>query len=382
MCQKFDNALGVLLLSQPFFATLALKFDIQEAEDISTLAVNSRQIRYNPKFLAGLTDDEVVFCVAHEVMHVAWKHLPRLEAYHNTGIGPDGKPYDHDRMNRACDYVGNAMLVNMKVGAAPTKLQICLDPARYPDSMSPEQVYTMLEKDEKSRSGGGPGGQVLDEHDFSNPGESVVKPVDIVQAAQRHSMVHGSLPGSLQRLVDEIKRPAESPWDILRRAVSRATSGRDATSWNRLNRKLLVRGIGAPGRVSHRSGHIAVVTDVSGSVDQAMVNLFAGHLAAIIEDARPELVSVLWTDTEVRRVDTLREGTDLIDCMRKRIPGGGGTDMPKGVRKAERMRADFIVVLTDGYTPFCDSGTETIWAITTPGVKAPHGTTLYIGGDA
>lgn len=382
MSKEFDNALGALLLTQPFYASLALKFEFLETEEVPTLFVDSRRIGYNPGFMSRLTPDEAMFCVAHEVMHVAWRHLPRLEHFHRTGIGPDGKPYDHQRMNRACDYVGNAMLVSMGVGTPPRPeiIKICLDQRRYPDTLSPEEVYVMLEQDEAGGGGGGGVPQSHDDHRFEDSESSCIKPLDVVQAVQRHKMMVGSLPGTLQRLIDEIRKPDDSPWDVLRRIVSRSTSGRDSSSWNRLHRHMLVRGIGVPGRVAHRAGKVGVVVDVSGSIGQEMLDLFAGHMSSIIDDARPEMVHVIWVDAAVQRIDNVESAGDLLACLRKGVPGGGGTDMTVGVRKAESLGVDSTVVLTDGYTPFCDSDVETIWAITSPRIVSPYGTSLHIGG--
>ena len=81
-----------------------------------------------------------------------------------------------------------------------------------------------------------------------------------------------------------------------RQFVTSTMSGRDMTTWRRLQRRLIVRRIGYPGRVAHGTGHIAIVVDTSGSIDQKMLNLFGGHMAAIMDDARPELVSLLWVD--------------------------------------------------------------------------------------
>jgi predicted metal-dependent peptidase len=92
----------------------------------------------------------------------------------------------------------------------------------------------------------------------------------------------------------------------------------------------------------------------------------------------PREVLVYWVDAHVHRKDEIKNSTQLRALLAKPVPGGGGTDMRKGVRAAEIDKCDAIVVLTDGYTPFCDSPRPLMWAITSHNIKAPHGQTIHI----
>jgi hypothetical protein len=49
------KARTALLLSQPFFGTLALRLKMLEDAAISTASVDGRVLRYNPAFVKGLT---------------------------------------------------------------------------------------------------------------------------------------------------------------------------------------------------------------------------------------------------------------------------------------------------------------------------------------
>lgn len=379
-----------LQLSQPFYGTLINKLRHTEDENIPTLCVTPYGVRYNPAFMAKLTDDEGVFCIAHEIQHLAWDHLSRMAVYRDTKLGPDGKPYNHHKMNMAADFPINYALRKAKVGSPPDParlgFQICLDD-KYTSDMLPEEIYCLMKDPPGSGGGsgkekgqGGGGAQALDEHS-PEPGEGegvdangqpTLPPLtksDILEAAEVHKSIRGEYPVGMERLLGELVKPKQSPWALLRQFVTSTMSGRDMTTWRRLQRRLIVRRIGYPGRVAHGTGHIAIVVDTSGSIDQKMLNLFGGHMAAIMDDARPELVSLLWVDAKVHRVDEVKSGSDLRRVLSKKIPGGGGTDMREGVHKSEELKADVIIVLTDGYTPFCDSKTPLIWAITTPSVK-------------
>lgn len=389
--QKFNEAVGVLLLGQPFFGQLLLKLKHVPDESVPTLCVSPTHIRFNPEFIDRLTLDEVVFACAHEVMHPAWMHLTFLKDYMASGLGPDGKVLDLDRLNRAMDYPMNFMLERERIGAVPRKevIEICLDP-RYHDGLTPQEIYCMLAEDEaKDRSASGrghaPGPQALDGHEPGAPGDAEpgtsampITPADVIAAAAAHKAVRGTLPAGIERLLGEVRRLGGSPWKRLRTLVTTLLPGRDATSWRRLQRRYAVRGIGMPGPTSVGAGVIGVVADTSGSIGQEMLDLFGSHMAAIIDDARPREVRIYWTDARVNQTDVVRNGSQLRNVLSKPIKGGGGTDMRVGVKAAVTDKCDAIVVLTDGYTPFCTAPKPVIWAITTAGTASPYGHTINI----
>ena len=382
---KFEEAVSVLLLGQPFFGTLLMKMEHVKDEQIPTLCVNRHQLRYNPKFLDQLDLDESVFAVAHEVMHQAWQHLPRLEHYLKTGVGPDGHALDLEDFNRALDYPMNHALVVGKVGKpiAKEKFPICLDPQRFPESMTPEEVYCELRKDRQKNGGkgGDKGGKALDQHDAMTGADepSAITPADVLQAANSHKMIRGEYPAGMERLLGGLRKPDVSPWRRLRNFITTNLPGHDATSWRRLQRRMIVRNIGMPGRVAQGAGRVGLVADSSGSIDDEMLNLFAGHMAAIMDDAMPREVVVYWTDSRVHSREVIKSSSALRAYLGKGALGGGGTDMTRGVKAAEDDKCDAIVVLTDGYTPFCSSAKPLLWAITSHAVTADgNGTTIHI----
>lgn len=378
---NFDDACMPLLISQPFFSQLLLKMEIVESTSIPTACVTPRQLIYNPEFFDKLTLDEAIFVIAHEIMHLAWQHLPRVRAYISSGIGPDGKPFDMKIFNMALDYPNNDSLVKGKIGAPPRPeiIKICLDP-KYPESMIPEDIYCDLMKN-PPKGGGGKGGQeALDEHDPGQPGEAdAITPADVIQAAEQHKRIRGEYPAGIERLLGEMKKPDHSPWSMLRQFVTSSLPGRDATTWRRLQRKMIVRGVGMPGTVANGAGRVGIVADTSGSIDDEMLAIFAGHMASIMADARPKDVVVYWVDAAVHSNEVIKTPSALRAYLQKGAKGGGGTDMTKGVRAAEADKCDAIVVLTDGYTPFCDSNRPLMWAITSHNVTAEgNGKTIHI----
>lgn len=363
----FNDGASALLLGNPFFGCLLLKLRHVADDTIPTLCVGNGEIRYSPKFLDGLSLEVVTWCIAHEVLHAAMGHCERAKHYITLGIGPDGNAFNAGKYNVALDYIVNATLDEVGIGAAwPNAL---IDTSKYPTTMTPEEVYCLLPVEKAGDKG------AMDEHIASDGGLGTA---DIVQAITA-SKALGGLPGALERLFGDVVRPKDNPWSVLRQCVTAAVRGRGSSTWKRLHRTLMRRGIAAPSSVAGSVGHVGIVVDVSGSIGDDMLRLFAGHMAAIIDTARPQQVSVIWTDAAVRRVDTVRSGAALNRLLRQPVPGGGGTDMPKGVDHAVSLAVDVCVVLTDGYTGFGErSLLPVVWAITTPGLCAPHGTTVHI----
>ena len=63
-----------------FFACLALRLVPEADESVGTMATDGRTLSFRPGFVNGLTADELVGVVAHEVMHNALAHSGRLGA--------------------------------------------------------------------------------------------------------------------------------------------------------------------------------------------------------------------------------------------------------------------------------------------------------------
>lgn len=373
---NFDDAVTAVLLGQPFFGQLLMRFEHKADDAIGTAAITPQAIVYSPKYFETLTDDEGVAAVTHEVLHGIFDHLGDMAMYGSTGIGPDGKPYNNDKYNRAADYVINDLIAANNIGKL--KDTWLHDPA-YTYTMTPAEVYAMLP--DQPPKGGKSGGQTgQDQHQPGPPDSTTppaITPADIVQAAAAAAQM-GSMPKGMDRLINQLKKPPHSPWAILRKMVMSAIGGNDTQTWRRLQRRLITRRIGAPGRTAYGCGRIGIVADTSGSIDDATLALFGGHMGAILTDARPQEIRVYWCDAAVHCVDVLRTGSQLRTLLGQPKGGGGGTDMRVAVKAALDDKCEAVVVLTDGYTPYPDAcPVPLIWGMTTD-QTAPIGRTVSL----
>ena len=96
---RLTRARSGLILTQPFFGSEVMRLKLELDSSIPTAAVNSKRIRFNPDFVEGLTDPELMGVLAHEVLHRAFGHHWRRDSR------------DPKEWNVACDYAINPILV-------------------------------------------------------------------------------------------------------------------------------------------------------------------------------------------------------------------------------------------------------------------------------
>ena len=139
-----------LLLRHPFFGNMATRLIIKECDDwCGTAATDGRHLFYNSQFFAKMTNKEIEFVIAHEILHCVFDHMTRRE---------DREPQLH---NIASDYIVNNTLVRDSIGTKPKAIPIYQD-FKY-EGWSSEKVYDELykkydEEDLKQL------GELLDDH--------------------------------------------------------------------------------------------------------------------------------------------------------------------------------------------------------------------------
>lgn len=346
-----------LLLAHSFFGMLALRLQLIEQPNIPTLAVDGRNIFYNPDFILGLSQDLLQSAVAHEVMHCALDHISR------RGVRSP------QRWNYAGDYAINQILKDAGFEIGKKWL---LSP-QY-KGMTADQIYSMLpDSPEDDSHGQAP----LDDILSGNPSDmetiSAEWQVATIQAANV-AKASGKLPGSLDRFVDNITAPKIDWRSQLQRFFTSVS--KDDYSWTRPNKRFLNMGLYMPSLHSETMGPVAIAIDTSGSIDNATLQAFGSEIRALTAGARPSEIHVIYCDAEVNHVDVFTPDED----MQFKPHGGGGTDFrpPFDYLQKNDIRPEVFVYLTDMYGPFPeDPGYPTIWCATTKEI-APFGQTIPI----
>lgn len=344
-----------------FFATLALRLTAVVDRACPTAATDGRALVFNPAFVLGLSADELVGVVAHEVLHCALAHHAR------RGFRDPG------RWNAAGDLAVNPLLVSAGFALPPTRLMPGEGSyAHHRPGLTAEAYYAALtdpsppgapgrQADPGGTAGVGPtGGPPADDpggcgavRDPAEGSAGAGSPADadwavaVAQAGQA-ARGRGDLPAGLARLVDQVVRPRPDWREVLRAFLTRPA--RADPAWGRPDRRFVWRGLYLPGRRSEAVGGFVVAVDTSGSIAARELGRFAGALDGLLGTAEAT-VTVLGHDTAVHSVRTWEpgDGPFTLDPV-----GGGGTSHACVFDWLDRSRLDpaGVVCLTDLETTF------------------------------
>ena len=105
--EKLQKVSTKLVLDHPFFAGIVLQYPLVEDRTKKTAATNGIVIKYNPEYVASLTEGECATLMVHEGDHNQSEHPVRR-------CGRDFKLW-----NIACDHVINITLSD--AGFTPIK---------------------------------------------------------------------------------------------------------------------------------------------------------------------------------------------------------------------------------------------------------------------
>lgn len=383
--RALTEAMSALISQQPFFAVYLLdQMEIKETEDLpAPAATDGRTIFIKTSEFSKWTIKERVFVLAHEVMHGIMSHMPRAKLYQDRGLGPDLKTFNSMKFNHAADYVINDLLSSSGVGDPPVGL--LFHPKFKKDDLV-DDVYTKLPdpKNPPPKSGNqnstGGTGSGHDHHmapDPNKPPPTEAETKRALKSAANAAKAQGKMPGDLERLVDELVEPAQNWKELLRNALTNAL-GHDEATWARPNRRKLVMApnLFLPGTAGYRTGKVGVVIDTSGSIGQEELTLFLSETAGILQDGKPEMCKVFWTDSRVAGIDDVETPAELTALKPK---GGGGTDMeaafPVMVKEFDHDDDITAVVLTDGYTGYTQhpNGIKNVIWVSTHVTDIPYG---------
>ena len=125
--------------------------------------------------------------------------------------------------------------------------------------------------------------------------------------------------GDAARAIREQVAPKVDWRDVLRRYLSAAAKSDYA--WTPPNRRHIARGLYLPSLRSETLGPVVVAVDTSGSIDDGTLAAFAAEITAILDEAAPEAIHVVYCDAAVAGTERFEPG----DAIRLTPQGGGGT---------------------------------------------------------
>lgn len=322
---------------------------------IPTAAVDGVTMFFNPDYLLKLQPGERVSMLLHETKHVALDHISRI------------KNREHDRWNRAGDYVINGMLAEQ---GYPVPSSWLYDPAFA--NMSTEQVY------EKLQGSASPASYQMDIRPHPKDTNTAKNELDaiLVRAAMQAEMSGkgiGNLPEELQIYLKELRDPV-LPWPRILRSFITKLSKLDY-SFRKPNRRYFPDHI-LPSQYSESLCDIAVAIDTSGSISDKEFNDFMSEVSGIIKKMKPEKTTLLQFDTRIKAIDTL---SNVADVGKVSFTGRGGTNITEVIEWTAKNKPAVMIIFTDGEfrMPQLKPKVPVIWVIHgNARFHAPYGKTI------
>ena len=101
--KELEDLKKAMLRKFPSLGTTVSGLDMKYAKGVGTAMTDHENVYFDPQFMDSLSFDEKVGIMTHEVMHVAFNHIPRLRA-------KDGTERDMGAWNIATDAVINEII--------------------------------------------------------------------------------------------------------------------------------------------------------------------------------------------------------------------------------------------------------------------------------
>ena len=382
------------LMRNPLFADMSGIFMMgtkEVSDTVPTAQTNGRDEIYGREFIDALSIPEVAFVVVHESFHKMYRHLTTWK-----------KLWDEDPRlaNMACDYVINLEIVDRDpsrtVVSMPQKdgKPVGLIDRRF-KGMNTKQVFDILkrEQEESGGDGGGGSGEGIDQHDWEGANdltkeekEELVKQVDqaIRQGMIAAQKMHGKGAGGKSRELTDILEPKVDWREQLREFVNATCAGRDYSSWRKPSRRFLSSDVIMPSLTGERVGNIIIGCDTSGSITNEDHARNLSETDAILSVVTPDKLHIIYWDHTMAGHEVYDDSTRGSFRTSTKPVGGGGTNPTamENYLKEKDIKADCIIMFTDGYVPNWGSdwnGAPILWVITGGGkMTAGTGKTIHI----
>ncbi|MCX7323552.1 MAG: VWA-like domain-containing protein [Hyphomicrobiales bacterium] len=364
--ERIRRGLRMVTVPFPHLAGLAAAVQVALDDSVPTMGIfASGRLVANRAFTQRLSPDDLLFVLAHELLHLALRT-------HDRAVGSGRLEF-----NYAHDYIINDMLrdaldldripaggLDMPGARARSAEEIVLEMRRNARStMTRTQVWegVVVTVDQilggQGQPSSGKPGDVLDAateremfpesaegqaararamRDLAAKGMAIARALGLMHG-------RGSAGGGTQQQVRALRGLSATPWQIaLQRWLEGVTPGE--RTFQRASRRGAERtDLVMPGRQRHALT-LNVILDTSGSMSGEIASAL-GAIADFCESTGIDDIRVVQCDTEVTS-DQVLSPTELADY---RISGYGGSDLTPGLLAlADDPRVSAAIVITDG----------------------------------
>lgn len=362
-----------LLIQQPFYGLFMLnlrKEIVDNNHSVKTAAVGPNGVNFtlyvNKTFWEGLTDNEQIAVLTHEVMHICFFHL--------TDEFKADNPYN---MNIAEDVSINQLITGLPGGCVTLQSLSKILGKKLEPNRGSWYYYREIEDfakkhPDKCMLGVGVG-------DFKQIDDHTMWPSDISEAERKlyenqvksklketEAFINkqaGHIPGELKEILEKIKNnPPVFNWrNYLRRVVGDSISSDLQLTRMRPSKRLP----DARGTRLKRKPNICVVIDTSGSINMNNFSDFMSEINHIYKTGVE--ITIVECDTKITKICKFDKKSKF------EFVGRGGTDMTDAISYyKEHKEFSSCVIFTDGYLSKFTFSTykNLIWIITSDGNKS------------
>jgi predicted metal-dependent peptidase len=383
--QRIADARVWLNTRVPFlgYMTLKLKPRVAKAEDgVATAGVApDGTLVVNEEFVAGLSDPEVRFLLAHEVLHPA------------MGFWARKKTRDQFGFNIAHDYAIN-LIIDAFARNHPTQIvmpKVGLLDHKY-DDMSAEEIYDALPKQKMSQALADCRGDLSESTSGQDAGrgdQAAQSKLDkewkihTEAARQVHetALGKGSLPAGVQKLLDELLDP-KVHWSTVLSQWLGENAGKQDFTYQRPARRSESVGELLPGVLRTDLPDVTILWDTSGSMTGQETAILS-EVADIVDELGLTIRLIVCDCQIYADVDRL----DNIEAVVPHVKGGGGSSFSPAFERLEgEGNTSVVIAFTDGYIEVPATQPEALkgvlWVITDRGQRpASWGRAIMLDKD-
>jgi predicted metal-dependent peptidase len=361
-------------------------------DDVPTAGTNGRDVVYGRAFINDADDKLTRFVVLHEYFHIMLMHMTVWQKMFEE---------DPQTANFAADAVINLMLHDLDPrGDFLTVWENAVLDQQY-RGMDTGEIYRAMKKQgqqqQQPKGANGKGAKQFDKHEPASPGpegdgegmqpltageaEEVRKTVD--SALRQGALIAGKIGADVHRAFGDLLEPQVDWAEQLREWLRTTAAGNDLSTWRKPSRRWLAQDAYMPSRYTEAVRRVTIGVDTSGSISQVQLQRALTEIMCACETVRPEIVDVIYWDSRVAAHEVY-EGEAVQTLAQTTKPKGGGGTRVTSMREymeREDIKPEATIVFTDGYVE-PDWGGQwpgpVLWAISTKGMRAPSGVSLYV----
>ena len=360
---RIDRA-KIAIMQQPattFFSALLAQLKTIINREKPTGATDGIHLWLNPDYVAAHDNEELMFLLMHEILHVALDHC-NWEIY---------KGLNQYVLGIAMDHFINLYLIELgykfiQGGYADPKYK----------NWSSMEIYHDLMKDPPEPPPDWQPDAIGKPDDMSEAEHKARVEDNMIKAALQAEMANdaGSIPGNIKIKIEKMISP-ELPWNlILYKYMDQYT--KDDFSWSRPNRRFLPQ-FYLPNMQGEKLEGVLSATDVSGSMMDEINEVMAEN-RYVKSLLGPDWFHFITFDTQIHHNKIYDQFEELPEDD---MPdgGAGGTYLEPIIKYIVEERPIFALIFTDGYftPPKMDKVESDIyWIISKEGdsdFRAPHG---------